>query len=108
MNTQFKFRTVDFRPAPPGWRIAFATTLGPVVEPMPGWLIREEVEYDTRTEDVVACTGSREVVATIVVESEAAPADSHPDFWHVLGPGEPDPTPEETAEEIARRAAVSS
>ncbi|MEU0069545.1 hypothetical protein ABZ027_08370 [Streptomyces sp. NPDC006332] len=108
MATTYRFRTVDFRTAPPGWRIAFATALGPIVEPMPGWLIREEVEYDTRTEDSVTCTGSREVVAALVVEGEAAPAYSHPDFWQILGPGEPDPTPEETAEKVARRAPASS
>lgn len=104
MATEYRFRTVDFRPAPPGWRIAFATTLGPIVEPMPGWLIREEVEYDTRTEDFVTCTGSREVVAAQVVEGEASSVTENPEFWCVLGPGEPDPTAEETATEMKRRA----
>lgn len=103
MPTDYKFRTVDFRPAPTGWRIAFATNDGPVIEPMPGWLIREEIEYDTRTADVVTRTGFREVVAAIVVESEASPATEHPDFWHVLGPSEPPPTAEATAAVMAQR-----
>ncbi|KUL26611.1 hypothetical protein [Streptomyces regalis] len=108
MSTDYRFRTVDFRPAPPGWRIAFATILGPVVEPMPGWLIREEIECDTDTGDVIKRTGSREVVAALVVESEASPAYDDPGFWHLLGPGEREPTAEETAEEMARRGSETS
>lgn len=108
MATDYKLRVVDFRPTPRGWRIAYATALGPIVEPMPGWLIREEVEYDTDTGDAGTVTGFREVLAAIVVEGEASPANEHPDFWYVLGPGQLDPTPEETAEEMAARKAESS
>lgn len=104
MTTNYEFRTVDFRPAPPGWRIAYATADGTRVKPMPGWLIREEVEYDTDTYDVVARTGARDVVAAHLVGSEAERADGHDDFWRVLGPGEPDPTAEEVAAKMARRA----
>lgn len=103
MTADYQFRTVDFRPAPPGWRIAYATSDGPRTEPMPGWLIREEVECDTHTGDVIKRTGSREVVAAQIVESEASPVYDDHKFWCLLGPGESAPTPQEAADEMARR-----
>lgn len=103
MTSEYAFYTVDFRPAPSGWRIAYATTLGSIVEPMPGWIVREEVECNTNTGDVVTRSGLREVVAAGLVEYEVTPANEIPDFWYVIGPGNPDPTPEEIEEEIARR-----
>lgn len=108
MTTDYEFRTVDFRPALSGWRIAYATPDGPQIEPMPGWLIREEVEYDTHTGDVTARTGSRQVVAAHLVGSEAEPAHGHAEFWCVLGPGQSEPTEAEAAEEITRRYAAGS
>lgn len=105
--SNYDFRTIDFRPAPPGWRIAYTITPEePRIEPMPGWLIREEVEirYEGETCEVIARTGTREVVAARMDEAEVAPATNDVDFWCVLGPGEPDPTPEEYAEELKLRA----
>jgi hypothetical protein len=70
---------------------------------MPGWLVREEVEYDTSTLDVIAHTGSRDVVAAHMVEGDVEPAHQHKDFWHVLGPGQLQPSLRETADEMKRR-----
>jgi hypothetical protein len=104
MATAAEYRTADFRPAPDGWRIVYLLTDGTIeYEPMPGWLIREEVEYDSNTFEDIAVTGHRTVVAAQLVDCTLIPADDHSSFWHVLGPGQPDPTPEEAAAEQARR-----
>jgi hypothetical protein len=105
MITNHEFRTVDFRPAPRGWRLVYATIRGPRIEPLPGWLIREEVEYDTDTYEVVARTGDRDVVPGHLVDGEIQPAHRHENFWHVLGPGQDQPSLKQTAAEMRRRAA---
>lgn len=106
MALEYRFRIVDFRPAPEGWRIAWITKDGLEVTPMPGWAVREEFEYDGPNSDDGRSTGSRDVVACRIDETVAEPLDYSTDtgFWFLLGPGERKPTAEEVEAEVDRRA----
>jgi hypothetical protein len=49
-------RDVDFRPAPPGWLALFRIEGGTAAErwdpvPLAGWLIQEEIERDSQTDE---------------------------------------------------------
>ncbi|MFF4823130.1 hypothetical protein ACFY20_08845 [Streptomyces sp. NPDC001312] len=101
MATEYCMRTVDFRPAPAGWRIVWLTDSGVDIAPMPGWIVREELECERGRS-----TGYRDVVATRVEDHGAEPISLGTDvnFWYVLGPGEPEPTLEAAAAERERRA----
>lgn len=103
------FRAVDFRPAE-GWRSAWITADGFDVVPMPGWLVREEFEYEEPNgEDDARSTGYRDVVATRVEDHAIEAIDSlDRSFWFVYGPGQPEPTEKELADEIARRKATQA
>lgn len=104
MAPDYRFRTVDFRPAPEGWRTAWITPSGLYIAPMPGWVIREEFEYDSPNSDEGRSTGSRDIVAARVEDYGIEAIDAADrSFWLILGPGEPTPTEEETAAEAARR-----
>src|SRR5258708_3802513 len=93
--------TVDFRPAPAGWRIAFLFPDhgGAATMPMPGWVVQEEVgsqfESDTPT--------SRQVVAAMIVDGKIMSALDNPAFWQVLAPTLPDPDQDEIDEALAER-----
>lgn len=99
----YRFRTVDFRPAPPGWRVVFLDGTGrAAITPMPGWLIQEEVEVEG---DEERPTGTRDVVASYVEENGVEPIRGDAYFWYVLAPGEDGPTPEEQAAQHRLREA---
>lgn len=105
MALDYRFRTVDFRPAPEGWRIAWIIKNRLDIAPMPGWIVREEFEYDSPNSDDGRSTGSRDVVATRVEDYGIEPIEaSDRSFWFILGPGESEPTAEEVEAEVARRA----
>ena len=94
MNTDTYWDTVDFRPAPNGWQLAYLPTEPGqplTLEPLPGWLIQERVAFDTRTFEDLPPKGRQErrVIAAMVVPGQPLdPADNHPDFWMELGPGQ--------------------
>ena len=94
MHTDTYWDTIDFRPAPTGWQLAFLPDdpdQGLILEPLPGWLIQENVTFDTRTFEDLPSTGrtERRVIAAMVVPGEDLnPADNHPNFWMELGPGQ--------------------
>lgn len=103
------FRTIDFRPAPAGWRVLVLDTTGVLAErAMPGWLIQEAVSTDEdggiwhdHPEDRV-----RIITAAISADEGALhPARSLMDFWCVLGPDDPVPTADDAMAEVTRRKA---
>jgi hypothetical protein len=117
-STYVWWQTVDFRPAPPGWRVVslFGENFDVVsVEHMPGWLIQDQYVIDRDTDQVVADDSSglprsRRVVPGVSVEGHdwaVTPADDfvHPDpnTWLVLPPGVEVPGEEEVRAESARR-----
>lgn len=103
MALEYRFRTADFRPAPEGWRTVWITQQGMTIAPMPGWIIREEYEFDTPNSDGRS-TGSRDVVAGRLEEYGVEPIDfTDKSFWFILGPGEAEPGDAEVAAEIRRR-----
>jgi hypothetical protein len=92
-----EWRTIDFRPAPPGWCIVHLSHESATCRrlPLAGWLVQEDDG------------GERRVVAGDVDENgEVAPALVgmwNVSGWYVAGPGDPDPTPEEIEQERERR-----
>ena len=105
------WRTVDFRPAPPGWRVLAIFHQGKRDGiPMAGWLIQDAVEYDNATDTAVRPSTSlgpaggtdRRVIPAVVNPGfgwQVEPLDWEPgsNTWKVLGPGEPDPSEAEWA-----------
>ncbi|MFI1394091.1 hypothetical protein [Streptomyces sp. NPDC020681] len=102
MATDVKFRVIDVRPTD-GWRVALITPNGLSLEPMPGWLVQEEVEYDDHTLEDTGLTGFRQIVASVCVDGDLQPIDDVGGFWLVIGPGQLEPTPDEVAKETDRR-----
>ncbi|MEU9183355.1 hypothetical protein AB0D14_02055 [Streptomyces sp. NPDC048484] len=104
MALDYRFRTVDFRPAPEGWRIAWLTQGRLDIAPMPGWIIREEFEFDSSTSEDGRSTGARDIAAARVEDWGVEPIEATDSgFWFILGPGEPRPTEDEVTAEIAHR-----
>ncbi|MFF4893459.1 hypothetical protein [Micromonospora chersina] len=100
------YRDIDFQPAPPGWRMIFLAGDGKAVwkYPVPGWLIQEEAddEYEPVT-GTAPHDRERRVIpafwsAAFGIELQPADIDGDNPTW-VLGPGQPDPTEEEIAQE---------
>ncbi len=93
-NTDTYWDTIDFRPAPNGWQLAYLTNNPEqplTLEPLPGWLIQENVTFDIRTMEDLPTAGRRErriIAAMVVPGEELYPADDHSDFWMELGPGQ--------------------
>jgi hypothetical protein len=112
----FDSRIIDFRPAPPGWRLVYlmdGTPEGYVTAPMPGWLIQEEVYYSRQDtiddEDTPApANRGRSVTAAGCDGAYLFPAESAENFWRVLGPDEDDPLDEQVEEEKASRREAAS
>ena len=96
------FRTIDVRPAE-GWRVALLTPGGLGIEPMPGWLIQEEVQYDDVTLEDTGMTGFRRIVACVSVDGDLEPLDEVGGVWRVIGPGQPEPSPGQVAAEMELR-----
>lgn len=103
-------RAIDLRPvAVPGWRAIFLDQpTGHHVEPLAGWLIREEVSLDADLglSESMPPPGYRErsIVAAVAGEGGGVePVASRASFWCVLGPGQPDPTAEQESDERQRR-----
>ncbi|MFJ7242352.1 hypothetical protein ACIQWB_35235 [Streptomyces olivaceus] len=104
MTEEYRWRTVDFRPAPDGWRTAWITRDGLEICTMPGWLIREEIEHASPNSDGQS-TGYRDVIASRIDHNGIEPIETVSDasFWYILAPGEDVPTSTEVAAEIDRR-----
>ncbi|HEY9416965.1 MAG TPA: hypothetical protein VIQ30_19580 [Pseudonocardia sp.] len=92
------WHTIDFRPAPPGWRVAsLSNDTGKVTYyALPGWLVQADEDGDHR---VVAgeVDWDGEVARQLIGLWNVS-------AWYVLGPGDPDPSPDEVKEELERRA----
>ncbi len=111
-NTAYGWEDWDFRPAPAGWRVVYLTDSdepGWESEPMPGWLVQYEYEFSRRSFESVderpLAERPRRVVAAVIEGHWLTAADTVSNFWCVLGPGAPDPTPEQAREERDSRAA---
>lgn len=104
-------RSVDFRPvAEPGWRAIFVTrdedgTITTDIAPLAGWLIAAEIDAETGTE-----TGWRTTYAAHCDDDgEVHPVTSRDDYAerstsYVRGPGEDDPTDDEIAADLDKKA----
>jgi hypothetical protein len=98
----YEWRTVEFHPAPAGWRVGLPPWPGQedcVEVAMPGWLVQEEMFYDHSTdgyvveasEDGLPIPRTRRIVASLLVEGtvEAVDDEAHAgDVFVVLGPYE--------------------
>jgi hypothetical protein len=104
-NRTARWRDIDFRPAPPGWRAVYIDVDGNArTEHVAGWLIQEEEFYgqtgrkhprgDTQMED-----RDRRVVPAFHYADEfgvtLVGVDVVRGLWRILAPGQPDPTSEE-------------
>jgi hypothetical protein len=102
------WRDIDFRPAPPGWRVIEIGDDGWNALPLAGWVIQElaregrEPSYDDLALDMPAEDRPRRV-APAVHENAWLLSELDPDVW-VFGPGQPDPTDAEIAAERTLRA----
>jgi hypothetical protein len=115
------WNTIDFRPAPPGWRVVFLWDKQREVLPIAGWLIQERYSQgsqdpyplsDALGDDEKVFGRRRRVIAGTavkgygwVVQAIDDNLDDVADVWRILGPGEPEATDEEEKEERAARAA---
>ena len=102
------WRTIDFRPAPAGWRAIGLSEdedgRGWYSLALPGWLIQEECRYAGAAMDEPAEDRDRRIVAAFDENGRLWEADeSMTDFWYVVGPGDPDPSQEEATRERACR-----
>jgi hypothetical protein len=103
------WRTLDFKPAPPGWRVVYLNSDKRQVVPMAGWIVQElyllDIDAD-QAHDVES--PERRVFPGVCLDAygwEVEPVDSDASLlWMILGPGQTEPGEEEEAEERARRA----
>ncbi|MDQ7905503.1 hypothetical protein RB614_13315 [Phytohabitans sp. ZYX-F-186] len=109
---EFLYRDIDFRPAAvPGWRALWIDNDGRLKsDSIVGWLIQEsyvvEDDGEEHPPDKPAADRERRIVAAIHAPGWGAmvtSAATEVDVWCVLGPDQPDPTPEEVAAEHHRR-----
>ena len=98
-----RWRTIDFRPAPAGWRLAMLVlpelaTRGFELVDLPGWLVQEDATDQREPDD-----RDRRVVAAYCDAGELIAADELANFWYVLSPNGAMPGPGEAARELRRR-----
>jgi len=103
----------DFRPAPPGWRLAYLTDspLGYFTIAMPGWMVQVETRYNlvtsaTQDPPPLADRPRRVAAATSYGDGtiEAVEGGDSSNFWQVIDPTNPEPTTDQAAAERARLA----
>lgn len=88
---------VDFKPAPPGWRLVYLLDEDDpsgdpfVVADMPGWLVQRDRH-------------GVHVTAAQQEDCDVTTAESTSNFWRVLGPSDPLPSAEDAASERTERA----
>lgn len=109
---QIWWQTVDFRPAPPGWRVVALFGDRRDVLPMPGWLIQERYLLDDNDKVVPEPDDGirgrqRRIAPGLTVEGYnwcVEPSDENtPDVdntWMVLAPDQPEPSEEEQTAEV--------
>ena len=117
---QVWWKTIDFRPAPAGWRVVSLFEDRRSVLPMPGWLIQERYLIDAHDKVVSEPNDGtygreRRVAPGITVEGYdwcVQPTDENmrdlDATWMVLAPDQPEPSDEERAVEVQRRATVAA
>lgn len=91
----YTYETTDFRPAPPGWRVLYFTDDGHISTSLAGWLIQDETETGGSAR---RRTGYRQAAAAVMDDWSVEPVTDSRNFWCVLGPTDPDPTPEQDTE----------
>lgn len=108
---KYIFVTRDFRPATPGWRVAYLTEEGCEVQSLVGWLVQEEEKVDPVTGSRVPWPDdevrSHQVIAARVDDYEIYPAHEVASYWRVLAPEEPNPTYDEAMAEHGRRVEIA-
>ncbi|SNY72897.1 hypothetical protein [Paractinoplanes atraurantiacus] len=117
---QVWWQTVDFRPAPPGWRVVSLFGDRRDVLPMPGWLIQERYLIDEHGQ-VVAEPGDgvrgrqRRIAPGVTVGAFhwcVEPTDENmPEVdstWMILAPGQPEPSEEDQVAEVQRRTEAAA
>lgn len=102
------FNVLQVQAAPEGWRTIYLPDDAPGklnVEPVPAFLLVEEIERQ-RDGSWKSGDGRRYVVASVHIPDtgELLPAEQISDFWQLLSPTDPLPTPEEIEAEIRSRA----
>lgn len=111
------WNTIDFRPAPPGWRAIHLHPSGREVVPIAGWLIQErytqqsgslpQITNDLNDDERVFGRQRRIIAGYVSIEYDWTvwPIDRYEggqaEVWHVLPPGAPEP---DEADEQAERA----
>jgi hypothetical protein len=96
------WQTIDFRPAPPGWRVAVINPDGTLwIDHIAGWLIQElETQYGT-TRRAAAAVHDYDLIGCGVIDLDTADPDGC--NWKILPPGEEPPSEQELQREIKRR-----
>jgi hypothetical protein len=117
---QIWWQTVDFRPAPPGWRVVSLFGDRRDVLPMAGWLIQERYLLDDNDKVVPEPDDSvrsreRRIAPGVMVEGYGwcvVPSDENmpevDNTWMVLAPDQPEPSEEEQTAEVQRRAELAA
>jgi hypothetical protein len=112
------WQTLDFRPAPAGWRVAWIWDNDHYeVTPVAGWLLQERYYFDEDDEyvdaDVPRMGRPRRAIPAIVSEGSGFTAEAIDEnvgdsrsVWRVLSPDEPEPDLPQRKAEIARRAGI--
>ena len=114
------WNTIDFRPAPPGWRVVYLHPGGRDVVPIAGWLIQErytqtgnfpdDLADDLHADEQVCGRQRRVIPGYVSVEYgwTVWPIDKYEggdaEIWHVLPPGAPKPDAADEQNERASRA----
>lgn len=102
------WRTIGFSAAPTGWRVAYLDAGYPdgyFAAPLPGWLVQEACDEDPTTGAPIPrlAPETRVVAAGFWGEGELEPAVDACNFWLVLPPGMPTPSPADARQEHAAR-----
>lgn len=113
-HNHYQWETVDFRPAPAGWRLVywFPDEQKMELRPCPGWLIQEQRAYDSDTyESATTYDDSppdRRVVAATIGSGSIHVDDEVDDatLYGVIGPGESPPPENALSEEMDRRQRI--
>jgi hypothetical protein len=107
-----EYHSVGFTPAPPGWTIVALDEHGRVgTQPLPGWLVQEEVaygEHGPKPESLQSSRPHTRVVAAAPDLDELIPVcDIVWGFWYVAPPGAPQPTPARIQTEMKHRESLT-
>lgn len=91
-DDKWLWEPVSLCPAAPGWRAVYDSDTEPfwISDPVPLWGIYRQYNFYDRSE-----TGDSDIFGVVPDGSYFERASEAANFWKYLGPGEPDPTPDE-------------